>query len=357
MREAADIDARAQLLPAIEIGKTRYDRFQRVAVKRVIGLRLCHDVNGNSHRSSAQADKRSLVIYPLEVSLHTMAEIGKFNELTVVEKVDHGLYLGGGSHDNILLPNRYVTPEMKIGDKLKVFIYNDSEDRIVATTETPAGQVGEFVYLEVVEVKRDVGAFLDWGLSKDLLLPYREQGNFLIQKGDGVVVAIYLDEHTHRIVASTRLHRHICPDAPDYQPNAPVNVLIYGDSPLGYKAIVDKKHRGLLYHSETSDKLEEGDRFTGYVKKVRSGGKIDLRRDPAGYERVESLAEKIHTQLEDAGGQLPFNDKSSPESIRETFDCSKKAFKQAIGALYKQRVIVIQDSGIELADGDRLSDL
>lgn len=277
-----------------------------------------------------------------------MAEIGKFNELTIVDAVDHGLYLDGGELGNILLPQRYVTMDMLVGGRLKVFIYCDSEDRLVATTETPKGQVGEFAYLEVLEVRRDVGAFLDWGLSKDLLLPYREQGNFLIQKGDGVVVAIYVDEHTNRIVASTRLHRHICEEAPEYKPNDAVDVLIYGDSPLGYKAIVDKKHRGLLYHSETNDKLEEGDHFTGYVKKVRSGGKIDLRRDPAGYKRVETLAEKIHAQLEDAGGQLPFNDKSSPESIRDTFDSSKKAFKQAIGALYKQRIILITEDGIEL---------
>jgi predicted RNA-binding protein (virulence factor B family) len=282
-----------------------------------------------------------------------MAEIGKFNELTIVDAVDHGLYLDGGELGNILLPQRYVTMDMLVGGSVEVFIYCDSEDRLVATTETPKGQVGEFAYLEVIGIKPNVGAFLDWGLSKDLLLPYREQGNFSIKVGDGLVVAIYLDEHTKRIVASARLHRHICPEPPSYEPNDPVDVLIYGDSPLGYKAIVDRKHRGLLYHSETNDKLEEGDRFTGYVKKVRSGGKIDLRRDPAGYKRVEPLAEQILTQLEQAGGLLAFNDKSSPESIRETFDCSKKAFKQAIGSLYKQRLIRITENGIEQVQSDQ----
>jgi len=282
-----------------------------------------------------------------------MAEIGKFNKLAILEIVDHGLYLNGGTLGNILLPQRYVTTDMRVGGTVEVFIYCDSEDRLVATTETPKGQVGEFAYLEVIEVKPNVGAFLDWGLSKDLLLPYREQGNFLINEGDGLVVAIYLDEHTNRIVASARLYRHICPESPQYQANDAVDVLIYGDSPLGYKAIVDKKHRGLLYHSETHDKLEEGDRFTGYVKKVRSGGKIDLRRDPAGYQRVESLTDQIHQQLKEAGGQLPFNDKSSPESIRKTFNTSKKAFKQAIGALYKQRLIRITEAGIERVHDDR----
>ena len=281
-----------------------------------------------------------------------MAKIGTFNQLTILERVDHGLYLDGGELGNILLPQRYVSAEMKVGGSIEVFIYCDSEDRLVATTETPKGQVGEFAYLEVVEVKPNVGAFLDWGLSKDLLLPYREQGNFIINQGDGLVVAIYLDEHTHRIVASARLHRHICPEPPTYAPNDPVEVLIYGDSPLGYKAIVDRKHRGLLYHAETHEKLEEGDRFTGYVKKVRSGGKIDLRRDPAGYQRVESLADRIYKQLEAAGGQLSCNDNSSPESVREHFDCSKKAFKQAIGALYKQRLIRITEAGIERVHDD-----
>lgn len=282
-----------------------------------------------------------------------MVEIGKFNELRIVEKSEHGLYLEGDGAQKILLPQRYVSKEMHVGATVRVFVYTDSEDRPVATTETPKAQVGEYAYLEVVDVRKDVGAFLDWGLSKDLLLPYREQGNFLIRKGDGLVVAVYLDPHTGRVVASARLHRHLSPQPPEYAPNTPVEVLIYGDSPLGYKAIVDKKYRGLLYHSETADKLEEGDRFTGYVKKVRSGGKIDLRRDPAGYKRVEPLAEKIHQQLREAGGELPFNDKSTPEAIREAFDCSKKAFKQAIGTLYKQRLIHITESGIALAEGDQ----
>lgn len=281
-----------------------------------------------------------------------MADIGKFNELRIVEESDHGLYLDGGTHGTILLPGNYITPEMAIGETIKVFIYNDSEDRLVATTETPFAQVGEFAYLEVVDVRPNLGAFLDWGLSKDLLLPYREKGDIELVKGDGIVVAVYLDEYTDRIVASARLHRHSFRDAPDYQPNDPVQVIIYGESPLGYKAIIDAKYRGLLYYSETSDKLEEGDRFTGYIKKVRSGGRIDLRRDPSGYGRVESLTEKILTQLESAGGQLPFNDKSSPEAIRDRFNCSKKAFKQALGALYKQRQIQFTESGVEAVKAD-----
>jgi len=275
-----------------------------------------------------------------------MAELGRFNKLLILEHSDHGLYLDGGIHEKILLPNAYVKPGMDPGDEVEVFIYNDSEDRLVATTETPLAQAGEFAYLEVVSVNERVGCFLDWGLPKDLLLPFREQGDWTFREGDGAIVAVYVDEYTNRIVASARLHRHLSETQPDYQPNDPVHVLIYGDTPLGYKAIVDRKHRGLLYHEETSDKLEPGDQFTGYIKKVHSSGKIDLRRDPAGYQRVETLAETIMHQLKQAGGELAFNDKSTPEDIRKTFNTSKKAFKQALGALYKQRLIEFTDTGI-----------
>ena len=276
-----------------------------------------------------------------------MADIGKYNQLEIIEQSDHGLYLDGGDHGNILIPHAYVTSEMFIGQTIKVFVYLDSEDRLVATTETPFAEVGEFAYLEVVGHKPNIGYFLDWGLGKNLLLPYREKGSIELQIGDGVVVAIYLDERSQRIAASARLHRFENSEKPDYEPNQAVNVIIYGESPLGYKAIVDAKHRGLLYYSETSDKLEEGDRFTGYIKKVRSGGRIDLRRDPAGYSRVEGLAGTILEELEGAGGELPFNDKSSPEDIRATFNTSKKAFKQALVSLYKQRRITFTDTGIE----------
>ncbi len=272
-----------------------------------------------------------------------MVEIGRYNSLQILKKSDHGLYLDAGPNDKILLPNAYVTSDMQIGNTIKVFIYNDSEDRLVATTETPYAQAGEFV-----AINERAGAFLDWGLSKDLLLPFREQGDIHFTVGDGAIVAVYVDEYTNRIVASTRLHKHLAEQKPDYVPNDPVQVLIYGDSPLGYKAIIDKRYRGLLYHEETSDKLEEGDQFTGYIKKVHSSGKIDLRRDPAGYERVGTLVEQILSKLQNAGGTLLFHDKSSPESIRQEFNTSKKAFKQALGALYKQRQIEFSDTGIRI---------
>jgi len=277
-----------------------------------------------------------------------MANIGRYNTLTVLEKSDHGLYLDGGQHDKILMPTRYVMPEMAIGSEVEVFVYNDSEDRLVATTETPHAQAGEFAYLEVVSVHPSAGAFLDWGLSKDLLLPYREQGDIHFTEGDGAIVAVYVDDYTNRIVASTRLHNHLQQEKPPYEVGDPVKVLIYGDSPLGFKAIIDKRYRGLLYYQETSDKLEAGDQFTGYIKKVHNDGKIDLRRDPSGYGRVDGVSQIILDKLEAAGGALPFNDKSAPEDIRATFDTSKKAFKQGLGRLYKKRLILITETGIEL---------
>ena len=282
-----------------------------------------------------------------------MADPGKFNTLTITEVTVNGLLLDGGPHGQILLPRRYMTRAMVIGSEVEVFLYSDSEDRLVATTETPYAQAGEFAYLEVVAVNERVGVFLDWGLSKDLLLPFREQGDLYYSVGDGAIVAVYVDPYTQRIVASTRLHRHLSNTRPDYTTNTPVHVLIYGDSPLGYKAIIDKKHRGLLYHAETSDQLEPGDQFTGYIKKVHANGNIDLRRDPAGRRRAETFSEVILEQLEKAGGSMAFNDKSSPESIRATFDMSKKAFKQALAKLYKNRRILITDAGIETVDSDR----
>lgn len=276
-----------------------------------------------------------------------MADLGKINELSIEARVDHGLSLDGGEDGPILLPNRYVTREMAVGGSVTVFVHTDSKDRLVATTETPLVQAGEFARLKVLSIDDRAGAFLDWGLSKDLLLPFREQGSRRVRPGQWVVVAVYVDEHTQRIVASMRLQRHFPQEVPEYEPNQAVQALVYGQSPLGYKVVVDRKYGGLLYQTETADELRAGDEFTGYVKKVRSGGKIDLWRDPAGYERVESVTEKILAQLSQCGGILPYNDKTSPDVIRRKFDTSKKAFKQALGALYKQRKIRFTEDGIE----------
>jgi predicted RNA-binding protein (virulence factor B family) len=276
-----------------------------------------------------------------------MAELGTVNTLSIVESTPHGLRLEAGPLGQILLPNRFVTSAMRVGDRIEVFLYNDSEDRPVATTEHPYAQAGELAVLDVVSVHPTAGAFLDWGLSKDLLLPFREQGGTRVRPGEKVAVAIYLDAASGRVAASTRLHRHLPTQKPAYEPNQPVEALVYGDSPLGCKVIVERRYRALLYHEETADQLRPGDRFTGYIKKVHHDGKIDLRRDAAGYSRVAGVAGQILAELERAGGYLPYHDKSSPEAIRAAFDTSKKAFKQAIGQLYKAGRIELREDGIK----------
>lgn len=276
-----------------------------------------------------------------------MVNLGTWNTLKAVARTTDGFLLDGGTPDPIRLPDIHVTSPVTVGQSVRVFIYNDSSDDLVSTTKPPFVEVGEIAYLEVVGVNNQIGFFLDWGLEKDLLLPFREQDDEPLEVGDGIVVAAYVDEYTNRIVASARIHRHFTERQPKYEPNDAVHILIYGDSPLGYKAIVDKRYRGLLYHSETADQLETGDQFTGYVKAVRADGKIDLRSDPAGYARVQSIRDSILNKLESAGGELPFNDKSESEAIRKTFKTSKKAFKQALGALYKERLIRFTETGIE----------
>ena len=278
-----------------------------------------------------------------------MAQIGKRNQLTVLKEAPPGFYLDAGEHGELLLPGQYIPDGAKIGDVLDVFVYRDSEDRLVATTETPHVMVGEFAYLRVVSVNPKVGVFLDWGLAKDLLLPIREQKERLAY-GDWVVVYVYIDAKTDRIVASTRINRHLNLTPPAYTEGQSVNLLVTGASPLGYNAIIENAHRGLLYGNDLSAPLATGERIDGFIREVREDGKIDLSLDRAGYQRVAPLTGEILAALKAAGGRLPFHDDSSPEEIRAAFGMSKKAFKQAIGALFKQRAIVITAHGIRLAN-------
>jgi uncharacterized protein len=277
-----------------------------------------------------------------------MAIIGKRNTLSIVRASAPGLYLDGGELGEILLPGRYIPADLKPKDKLDVFVYRDSEDRLVATTETPLATVGEFAYLKVISVNRNIGAFLDWGLSKDLLLPFREQ-EAPVRAGDWVIVHVCLDEKTNRIVATTRLNRHLSRDTPAYRNGQPVNLLILRRTPLGYNAIVENAHRGLLYHDNLAAPLLPGQKVKGFVHTVRPNGKIDLRLDASGYQRVSPLRDQIVQALKDNGGQLALDDDSSPEAIRQKFGVSKKAFKQALGKLYKERRIRFRNPGIELS--------
>lgn len=278
-----------------------------------------------------------------------MAIIGKHNVLPVVRESAPGLYLDGGELGEILLPGRYIPRGVSPGDNMAVFVYRDSEDRLVATTETPRATVGEFACLKVVSVHPQVGAFLDWGLAKDLLLPFREQ-QFPVHVGQHVVVFVLLDPKSERIVATTRLSRHVSREMPTYRNGQPVSFIVTGRTPLGYNAIVESAHRGLLYHDALAAPLLVGQKLNGYVRTVRPGGKIDLSLDASGYQRVASLTDQIVKALERNGGKLPYDDDSSPAAIRQKFGVSKKAFKQALGQLYKARRIRFQKPGIELLD-------
>jgi hypothetical protein len=278
-----------------------------------------------------------------------MAIIGRRNILSIERASGPGLYLNGGELGEILLPGRYIRKDIAPGVKLDVFIYLDSEDRLVATTETPHAMVGEFACLTVLSVNPRVGAFLDWGLAKDLLLPFREQAT-PVRPGERVVVYVYLDQHSNRIVATTRLHRHLNREEMTYRAGQSVNFLITGRTPLGYNAIVEQAHRGLLYHDGLSAPLQTGQKLKGFVRALRPGGKLDLSLDAAGYQRVAPLKEQILQALERNGGQLAFDDDSPPEAILEAFGSSKKAFKQALGALYKSRRIQFSRPGIRLLD-------
>ena len=277
-----------------------------------------------------------------------MAAIGERNALRVVRESKSGLYLDGEWLGEILLPGRYIPKGTVPGDYLEVFVHHDSEDRIVATTEIPRACVGDFAALKVIGFHPGVGAFLDWGLSKDLLLPMREQAH-RVSVGDTVVAYVFLDKRSSRIVATTRLEKHLGQTAPVYVPGQRVPLLIAGETPLGYKAIVDNAHLGLVYKSDLGSPLAVGQALEGFVRIVRPDGKIDISLDPAGYKRISSVTEQIIEALQKApGGRLPFGDHSTPEEIRSQFGTSKKAFKQAIGALYKQRRVKLVEGGMEL---------
>ena len=278
-----------------------------------------------------------------------MATLGKRNLLSVIRESSPGLYLDGGELGEILLPGRYIPKDLRPKQKLDVFVYRDSEDRLVATTETPNAVVGEFAYLRVIGIHPHAGAFLDWGLAKDLLVPFREQ-EFPLRIGEWAVVYVGIDPKTDRIFASTRWNRFLHQDTPAYRDGQPVNMMIAGKTPLGYNAIVENAHRGLLYKNNLVAALKIGAKLKGFVRTVRAGGKIDLSLDAAGYKRVAPLTDQIIKALEAKSGRLDFDDDSSPVAIRNAFGVSKKAFKQALGKLYKMRRIEFLKPGVKLLE-------
>lgn len=273
-----------------------------------------------------------------------MAEIGKLNNLRVVKEVEFGVYLDGENEGEILLPIKQVPKGTKPGDALDVFIYKDSEDRIIATTEKPLAMVGDFALLRVVAVDR-VGAFLDWGLMKDLLVPYREQKRKM-EKGRSYVVYIYLDEESERIAATAKLEKFLDNTKAEYLRDEEVDLLIHSKTEMGYKAIINNSHSGVLYHNEIFQELHIGQRIKGFVRKIREDEKIDLYLNKQGYENIDEISQNIIFKLKENNNFLPVTDKSNPEIIYLTFSISKKNFKKAIGSLYKNRLIKIETDGI-----------
>lgn len=277
-----------------------------------------------------------------------MALIGRFNSLQVVKHTDFGLYLDGGADGEILLPRRYVPKDepSEVGDWLNVFLYLDSDDRPIATTLKPKAQVGQFASLKVVQINR-IGLFLDWGLPKDLLLPHSEEKRPL-QVSDYCVVYLYLDERTRRITATARLDRYLDRTPARYQAGQAVDLLVVEPTPLGFKAIIDGQHWGLIHKNEAFKFLRGGMREQGYIKEMRADGRISLSLQPVGQEARDTLSEQILARLREQDGVLALSDKSPPEQISRLFGVSKGNFKKAIGGLYKQGLIEIHDDRIQL---------
>ncbi len=275
-----------------------------------------------------------------------MAQIGKMNVLTVVKTVDFGVYLESDTFPEILLPRKYVPRNCAIGDKVNVFVHKDSEDRIIATTKEPKAMVGDFACLKVKSVT-GVGAFLDWGLEKDLLVPFREQ-KIEMEEGKFYTVYIYLDEETDRLVASSKIHRFLNKTSPPFTTGDEVEIMVIYRTDLGYNCIIEKTHTGVLYENEVFKDISQGQVMKAYIKKVRADEKIDLCLQKQGYAKVEGLPEQILSKLKNQAGFMPLNSKSSPDEIYQIFGVSKKTFKLAVSALYKDRLITIEENGIRL---------
>ncbi|WP_407315531.1 S1 RNA-binding domain-containing protein [Pseudomonas sp. nanlin1] len=277
-----------------------------------------------------------------------MALVGRYNSLQVVKHTDFGLYLDGGADGEILLPNRYIPKDIPSEDEdwLNVFVYLDSEDKLLATTEKPKVQVGEFASLKVVEVN-SIGVFLDWGLPKDLLLPYSEEKRQM-KAGEYCVVHVYLDKRSRRITATARLDRYLDKLPATYSVGEEVDLLVAEETDMGFKAIINNKHWGLIHKNEVFKFLRSGKQEKGFIKELRSDGKIALSLQPVGAQAQGSLNARILQKLADNAGVLPVSDKSDPQLISEWFGVSKGNFKKAIGALYKEGRIVIHADRIEL---------
>ncbi|MFO7868214.1 MAG: S1-like domain-containing RNA-binding protein [Bacteroidales bacterium] len=276
-----------------------------------------------------------------------MLEIGKVQSLEVTKNVDFGVYLDGAQYGEILLPKRYISTELSPGDSVSVFIYFDSEDRIIATTEIPFAQVDECAYLEVKQCT-DFGAFLDWGLSKDLFVPFKEQ-TVKMKEGHSYCIKVLRDSVSDRIIASAKIDKYFLPVVPPYKAGEKVDVFVYDRTDLGYKVVVEHNFSGLLFENEIFESIKTGDTKQAYIKQVREDGKIDVVLNKPGFSESKDLNTNIIEKLQQSSeGFLFFSDKTPPEKIYAAFGVSKKKFKAAIGMLYKQRKIIIEKEGIRL---------
>lgn len=271
--------------------------------------------------------------------------IGEYNDLTILRFTTVGAYLGDDEDNDVLLPNKYLSDEMEIGENILVFIYKDSEDRIVATTETPLIKKGEFAYLKVRDVNF-YGAFLDWGLEKDIMVPFKEQ-NQKMEEGNYYLVTLQVDHATERLFASMKVNKYLLPCYDKTLLNKEVDVLVCDKTDLGQKVIVDNTYQGIIFRNDISRAIKRGDRIRGYIYNIREDGKLDIRLEPHGFVKFDEAAMKILDILK-KDKILHISDKSDPDDIRELVGMSKKTFKQAIGKLYKERLIIIEDSAVRI---------
>jgi predicted RNA-binding protein (virulence factor B family) len=277
-----------------------------------------------------------------------MAEIGRYNKLRVAKKVDFGLYLDGGEGNEILLPKRFVPGGVETGDELEVFLYHDSENRVIATTQRPKAIVGEIAMMEVVAATKQ-GAFVDWGLMKDLFVPLSQQEERM-SEGNSYLVRVYIDEQTGRVAGTQRFARFLSNEELSVEEREPVDLVVYQKTDIGFKVIINNKHTGVLHYNEVFKELNIGDKEKGFIKTIREENKIDVSLGERGYKRVEGEAEKILRLLGENDGYLPYHDKSDPDDIYEFFGMSKKTFKMTLGALYKQKKIELTQTGVKLIE-------
>lgn len=280
-------------------------------------------------------------------------QIGEYNTLTVLKVAlregngdPFGLYLDGGREGEILMPQKYVPQGVEIGDELRVFVYLDQEERPIATTETPLATVGDFACLACSWVN-EYGAFLNWGLTKDLFCPFREQKKRM-QIGESYIVHVHLDEESYRLVASAKVERYFKEEQPTYKVGQPVDLLVWQKTDLGFKVIVDNSYAGLVYEDQVFQYLHTGDRVKGYIQMVRPDGKIDCRLQKTGQKHAEDFAETLLQYLKDNNGMCDLGDKSDAEDIKRRFQVSKKVYKKAVGDLYKRHLITISPLSIKL---------